>query len=154
LAKGTNVGERRADGQREKSAQLESPFFVRGLRSWHRISAVSIGRPAYPQEFSSCPREAGINSVLQLFFGVWLSVLFPAKPEQFDRPSTNGAASDPRAADAQKFDLPNVRPPSRIFPPPRIQLPLGAAVTQVSWGAVQSLTMAPKLQAAILRAQS
>jgi len=88
---------------------------VRGLRSWHRISAVSIGRPAYPQEFSSCPREAGINSVLQLFVGVWLSVLFPARPEQFDRPSTNGAASDPRAADAHKFDLPNVRPPSRIF---------------------------------------
>ncbi len=58
---------------------------MRGLRSWHRISAVSIGRPAYPQEFSSCPREAGINSVLQLFVGVWLSVLFPARPEQFDR---------------------------------------------------------------------
>lgn len=53
--------------------------------------------------------------MLQLFVGACLSVLFPAKPEQFDRPSTNGAASDPRAADAQKFDLPNVRPPSRIF---------------------------------------
>ena len=42
----------------EKSTQLESPFFVRALKSWHRISAVSIGWPAYPQEFSSCPREA------------------------------------------------------------------------------------------------
>ena len=40
------------------------------------------------------------------------STLFPAKPQQLDRPSTNGSASDPRAADAQKFDAPNVRPPT------------------------------------------
>jgi hypothetical protein len=42
----------------------------------------------------------------------WSSALFPVKPQQFDRPSTNGSASDPRAADAQKFDAPNARPPN------------------------------------------
>jgi hypothetical protein len=42
----------------------------------------------------------------------WSSALFPVKPQQFDKPSTNGSASDPRAADAQKFDAQNVRPPT------------------------------------------
>ena len=42
----------------------------------------------------------------------WSSALFPVKPQQFDRPSTNGSAGDPRAADAQKFDAPNARPPN------------------------------------------
>jgi len=41
----------------------------------------------------------------------WSSALFPARSQQLDPPSTNGSAGDPHAADAQKFDAPNVRPP-------------------------------------------
>jgi hypothetical protein len=32
------------------------------------------------------------------------SALFPAKPQQFCRPSLNGSASDPRAADVQELN--------------------------------------------------
>jgi hypothetical protein len=39
----------------------------------------------------------------------WSSALFPARSQLFDRPSSNGSASDPPAADAQKFDARNVR---------------------------------------------
>jgi hypothetical protein len=42
----------------------------------------------------------------------WSSALFPAKPQQLDRPWTNGSASDPLAADAQKFDARNAHPPT------------------------------------------
>ena len=42
----------------------------------------------------------------------WSSALFPAKPQQVDRPSANGSASDPPAAEAQKSDARNVRPPT------------------------------------------
>jgi hypothetical protein len=42
----------------------------------------------------------------------WSSALFPVKSHQFDIPSADGSATDPRAADAQKSDAPNVRPPT------------------------------------------
>jgi len=42
----------------------------------------------------------------------WSSGLFPVKPQQFDRPSTNGSASETRAVDGQKFDARNVHPPN------------------------------------------
>jgi hypothetical protein len=42
----------------------------------------------------------------------WSSALFPAKSQQLDRPSTNGSAIDPRAADAQKFDARNAHAPT------------------------------------------
>jgi len=42
----------------------------------------------------------------------WSSALFPAKSQQFDRPSINDSATDPRAADAQKSDTRNARPPA------------------------------------------
>jgi hypothetical protein len=42
----------------------------------------------------------------------WSSALFPAKPQQLDGPPPQSSASNPRAADAQKFDAQNVRPPN------------------------------------------
>jgi hypothetical protein len=42
----------------------------------------------------------------------WSSALFPVKPQQFDRPSADGSATDPRAADVPKFDASSVRPPT------------------------------------------
>jgi hypothetical protein len=42
----------------------------------------------------------------------WSSALFPAKSQQFEMPSVNGSASHIGAADAQKFDAPNARPPN------------------------------------------
>jgi hypothetical protein len=56
------------------------------------------------------PPAGGGGSTLRNI-DAWSSVLFPAKPEKFGRPSTDCAASDPRAADARKFDVPNVGPP-------------------------------------------
>jgi hypothetical protein len=62
------------------------------------------------------PPAGGGGSTLRNI-DAWSSVLFPAKPEKFDRPSTNGTASDPRAADARKFDVPIVRrtPAIRLY---------------------------------------
>jgi hypothetical protein len=40
----------------------------------------------------------------------WSSALFPAKSQQLDPPSTDGSASDPHAAGAQKFDARNAHP--------------------------------------------
>jgi len=42
----------------------------------------------------------------------WSSALLPAKPQQFDGPSTNGSASDSDAADVSKFDARSARPPT------------------------------------------
>jgi hypothetical protein len=72
----------------------------------------SVG-PRTPKGILVLPAGGGGSTLRNIAHrrDAWSSVLFPAKPEKFDRPSTNGAASDPRAADARKFDVPNVRPP-------------------------------------------
>jgi hypothetical protein len=44
----------------------------------------------------------------------WSSALFPARPQQLDRPSTNASVSDSRAEELQAFDGRSARPSSAI----------------------------------------
>ncbi len=96
-----------ADAVRTSVAKNDAPDFEMPKDAGFDFADVrSAAQPALHDTATASPlvpddREHG-----------WSSALFPVKPQQFDRPSTNGSASDPRAADAQKFDAPNARPPN------------------------------------------
>jgi hypothetical protein len=44
----------------------------------------------------------------------WSSALFPARPQQLDRPSTNASVSHSRPEELQAFDAQSARPPTAI----------------------------------------
>jgi hypothetical protein len=95
-----------ADAVRTSVAKNDAPDFEMPVDTGFDFADVeSATQPAF-HDATAAPTSAPDDRQRG-----WSSALFSAKPQQFDRPSTNGSASDPRAVDGQKFDAPNVRPP-------------------------------------------
>src|SRR5712691_461115 len=91
-----------ADAVRTSAAKGDAPDFEMPKNAGFDFADVgSAAQPAFHDTATAPPlalddRQRG-----------WSSALFPAKSQQLDPPSTNGSASDPNAADAQKFDARN-----------------------------------------------
>jgi hypothetical protein len=96
-----------ADAVRTSVAKNDAPDFEMPKDAGFDFADVrSEAQPAFHDTATASPRAPDDRQ------RGWSSALFPAKSQQLDPPSTNGSASDPRAADAQKFDAPNARPPN------------------------------------------
>jgi hypothetical protein len=95
-----------ADAVRTSVAKNDAPDFEMPKETGFDFADVeSATQPAFHDAATASPlapddRQRG-----------WSSALFPLKSRQLDGPSTNGSASDPHAADAQKLDARNAHPP-------------------------------------------
>jgi hypothetical protein len=96
-----------ADAVRTSVAKNDAPDFEMPANTSLDFADVGSATKPASQDIANAPplgpddRQRG-----------WSSALFPAKSQPFDRQSATGSASDPHAADAQKFDAPSVRPPT------------------------------------------
>jgi hypothetical protein len=96
-----------ADAVRTSAAKNDAPDFEMPKDTGFDFADVgSATQPAFHDTATALPlapddRQRG-----------WSSALFPAKSQQLDRSSTDGSASDPHAADAQKSNARNVRSPT------------------------------------------
>lgn len=91
-----------ADAVRTSAAKNDAPDFEMPKDAGFDFADVrSAAQPALHDTATASPRAPDDRE------RGWSSALFPARSQQLDPPSTNGAAGDPHAADAQKFDARN-----------------------------------------------